>query len=645
MGLTTPEEEEKKGWQHFCKVLKLDEEARLVLEEHGIQSPNDWFDECRFVWDSGKKETPAFLGAIFEFDKQGKIQNRFKTRLTDAWLWMLEHSKEWNESNFCDVFPDAYNEGSDERKRKFLEPASKCDEEPEKKKPALVTKTSRMSASSFTSDSKHLLEGVCTLPPRPLAHTIPAHVQDLFIRLTEADRPDLLNQLKVFFQDRGNPYTLKSMGETTGTRSVHVAILDELVHAGVFKTHVTTEREFKDGLPIGDRTRTLKDLELVGGVATAGSPPDGYFHTKQFSQGELTGREVNFLVTGLIECKGSESSTLRGVGEVVAHASNAAVAMYKVGFPTDKIVIPILSLTGASFQFGAVHLLEECCPAFCCLTDELLVSKDMDTIAKYLGAMVDYTAQLEDYISGRKDSTAGPLAPREGTNMSLNPEKYFMKKMSRFFACYVEDPSKEMSLNHFLRITEKLHGFTGACLPLAVRLGETKSGTKLEDMIIFEMLIGYQMGFPDDEAERKLLMHAIRLVVNSIHQRGVVHMDLYLSNIMWSKVGNAYDVKLIDFDASQDKDENLKSKVIDRLMNKESDLFELYGHKAKVEYDLIYLDMFAKHLSDEGLRTARNQEERDDQVMLKQRLDDRCKALKEGFVAELKAKRNNESSA
>lgn len=58
------------------------------------------------------------------------------------------------------------------------------------------------------------------------------------------------------------------------------------------------------------------------------------------------GRNYNRLVTGFIECKGSESSAVCRAGEVVAFATNAAVAMYKAGIAINDIVIPFVTLTG-----------------------------------------------------------------------------------------------------------------------------------------------------------------------------------------------------------------------------------------------------------------------------------------------------------
>ena len=64
-----------------------------------------------------------------------------------------------------------------------------------------------------------------------------------------------------------------------------------------------------------------KDLDLAGGVATEGSPPDRCFLAELLSE-KLEARRANFLVTGVVECEGSESSAFRGAGKAIALATS-----------------------------------------------------------------------------------------------------------------------------------------------------------------------------------------------------------------------------------------------------------------------------------------------------------------------------------
>lgn len=631
----------KKGkdgaWKHFCTVLNLSSPVVLALKEEKVDSPESWYE-----YGEGWMVEEQQEERMFDFDSKGQIKFLSRQRLKKAWFWLYENKDSRRGGEFCNAFSaDSYQDGNEERKRKFLQQHGRGDDDDrERKRPALETKSSRMSASSFTADSKHTLEGVGTVPPHPYEHMIPSHVRELFLELVDKVDPecDRVRTITEFFRDRGDGYKLKSIG---GDRSVQKDLLDGLVETGVFNNRVTTERKYNDDLPIADRARTLKDLDLDGGVATSGSPPDGYFHSKLLSSKTLGDRHV--LVAGIFECKGSESSVLQGAGEATAIASNAAMALFKIGLPVAEIVIPILSFTGTQVQFAAVYLLEHTFPAVCFLSLPLQLQTESIHVAKYLCAMLDFTVQLEGNVSRKHE--AGELVSRKQYKMELSPEKYYWKKMDQFFPCYDGDPSKERSLNHFLRVTEKMKSLKTACLPRTVRLGETRGGTKSADIIVFDMLAGYNIGFPDDEADRQSLLEAMRTVVSDLHALHVVHMDLYLSNIMWKKLDNgSFHVQLIDFDAAQTLDDRfLTDNVCKRLVEKEIDLFALFGPRPTKAYDTIYLDLYEQNLDDPDLRVVRKGESGSNEDDVKERLDRRCTELKKDFVA-LKSAGSGKSS-
>jgi tRNA A-37 threonylcarbamoyl transferase component Bud32 len=70
--------------------------------------------------------------------------------------------------------------------------------------------------------------------------------------------------------------------------------------------------------------------------------------------------------------------------------------------------------------------------------------------------------------------------------------------------------------------------------------------------IIFENLVDYKIGFPVEQQQRLEFIKQLELTVEALHAAGVVHFDLYLSNIMHKidSVSGKVKIKLIDFDAS-----------------------------------------------------------------------------------------------
>ena len=468
------------------------------------------------------------------------------------------------------------------------------------------------------------------MPPYVFKHLIPSQVKRHFLDLLDAIPDDRSNEVQEELRRYCvEDYNLKTRSETTGQ------ILDRLANRklGPFEKRLSTERVFNDGIS-SSYQRTLIDLELVGGVAseTQSTPPDGYFHTKNL-HAPLEMRDNNFLVTGLVECKGSESSTLRGLGEVVAFASNAAVALYRVGLPSDRIVIPIVSMTGMKAQFGAVYLLDPCFPTFCCLTESLSFYYDTEEIAKYFLAMLEYTLEMERYI--KEIGVKGGLHPPRTSNpyelMGLDPEKYHIKDMKDFF---LNSSNCASSIFHFLETTEKLgNNGDSFCLPITIRLGETKGSDKKGNFIVFKRLVDFSIGFPDNKEDREKLLNEINKVVFLLHRSGVVHMDLYLSNIMWKRGDDGdFLVTLIDFDASQRKGKTLTDGVWRRLIKKTPELLTILGVTASVRYDEFYLNLYKKYLHDENLR-HRPWEGKEDS---KRRLDERCNTLKEELLQEEK---------
>lgn len=86
--------------------------------------------------------------------------------------------------------------------------------------------------------------------------------------------------------------------------------------------------------------------------------------------------------------------------------------------------------------------------------------------------------------------------------------------------------------------------------PICVREGNKKE----EPYIIFEDMVkvyGYNLGVPQDEALHDEYKNKLKLAVKEIHNAGIVHMDIYPSNIFWKQQDGGISIKLIDWDAIQ----------------------------------------------------------------------------------------------
>eukprot|EP01031_Cornospumella_fuschlensis_P026910 gene26910-32518_t len=116
--------------------------------------------------------------------------------------------------------------------------------------------------------------------------------------------------------------------------------------------------------------------------------------------------------------------------------------------------------------------------------------------------------------------------------------------------------------------------------------------------------LGFRMGAPlrngdsDSEALFRAYRKALRHAVACIHNAGVLHGDLYLSNVMWRHRNdtNSIDIKLIDWDASHLLAEGSFSSVVQARLQGHYERICVEGSLADVHvvvfgtaHDLLYL--------------------------------------------------------
>jgi hypothetical protein len=72
-----------------------------------------------------------------------------------------------------------------------------------------------------------------------------------------------------------------------------------------------------------------------------------------------------------------------------------------------------------------------------------------------------------------------------------------------------------------------------------------------EAMLVFDNLVrlGFHIGLPE-KADIPAWLAAVQAALAAVRGAGVIHLDTYLSNIMWKRDGDSFAIKLIDWDAS-----------------------------------------------------------------------------------------------
>jgi serine/threonine protein kinase len=75
----------------------------------------------------------------------------------------------------------------------------------------------------------------------------------------------------------------------------------------------------------------------------------------------------------------------------------------------------------------------------------------------------------------------------------------------------------------------------------------------------------YQIGLPETRGDRVEFFAKLRSAVRAFHEAGVVHLDFYLSNIMWRKGPDGIRIKVIDWDPAHFLEEKLFASARERL--------------------------------------------------------------------------------
>jgi hypothetical protein len=196
------------------------------------------------------------------------------------------------------------------------------------------------------------------------------------------------------------------------------------------------------------------------------------------------------------------------------------------------------------------------------------------------------------------------------TYIALDTERYHLKAERDFFAAEGsefggDDASlgaervRNQSLLHMAKVLERLHDCPCAVLPITLR----HAGSRAQQGLVFPRLQGYSMGLTGDLAFNARLVDAIAAALAAIHARGVVHMDFYLSNVMWRVAADGtVDVRVIDWDVARLEGETLPKAILDRL--KRSPRYRLHRRdEAVCAYDTFFIDAIRHALEDGSWRS------------------------------------------
>lgn len=275
---------------------------------------------------------------------------------------------------------------------------------------------------------------------------------------------------------------------------------------------------------------------------------------------------------GVWENTGQEYSTFRGIRQGgAAYGFGIATFLVGVGLPIDDIAVPIVVYTGIQIQFAAVFVLSPSFPVITLLSRAFDLSREDDALiaARYIVKFKEHCNKMEMNVHALLQGTNGqPKALRANEfslmKIALDQQQYFLKTIDQSYSGHsrkgfeLVGKTAEIGSIHMIRVFNELDEKLDAsvkpsiCFPICFR---DAGGGRSQLSLVFDHLgcdsNPYKVGLPADASKWKMWFDSVVTVVGGMHGAGVVHVDLYPSNMMWrATVTGTVEVKLIDFDVA-----------------------------------------------------------------------------------------------
>ena len=327
------------------------------------------------------------------------------------------------------------------------------------------------------------------------------------------------------------------------------------------------------------------------------------------------------------EHKGAESSVLPAVVQAAVTATNFAMKLLVDGVPYTECIIPVIGNSGLSFVAGAIIVLDESFPTYIPISKHLDLSDPVErqVASAYITKASAFCEKLYDSIRSRINPSSS-VAQKETLRLVVD-DTYYIKTLNRevyerglgLFSANDSDHLKvENGIYHMIDALNLVYKSSEARpfaeYPLSIRTPDGESDDCYQ--IIYRDLtkLGFLIGAPNritNERIFDLYVKALTAAVACIHRAGVIHVDLYLSNVMWlhNEDSGVIEIKIIDWDAAHCLDEG---KFVD---NVQYSLINYLGSNHVhfgAEHDLLYLAVLSlekEKYSDAWQRLASNQKD------------------------------------
>jgi Phosphotransferase enzyme family len=292
---------------------------------------------------------------------------------------------------------------------------------------------------------------------------------------------------------------------------------------------------------------TLKKLGLEVGLARLGSKID------------LLLQRGCSKPYGLVELKGGKYSPAHGNRQSAMYGSHVAINLLNRGVPRERVIVPSCTFTGTLIQFGATIVLQ---PSFTVFSSTSKVLDMSDSSERRLA--IAYVRKANTWID-KLHSGIFNTSEKCITVMQLDESAYHIKRITdvvskRGFQPFSEEGDTDISqgIEHWGRVLNILFADPKirphVAFPLAIR-SPNRDEKETDHTIIYKDFCreGYRIGCPNRMNQTVLFdvfRNELRRVMALVHDAGVIHCDLYLSNVMWRENNSEVAIIIIDWDCA-----------------------------------------------------------------------------------------------
>ena len=435
--------------------------------------------------------------------------------------------------------------------------AMSADSQGELAKDGLIRlKFEQLGASAFTASQGKSCSSCLYNGTKPITFNSPEIIRDL--SKVEAT-PDLIASAKLAVLE-GLPKTIfpVKVSETRAENGMEPTVQQEagtsLLNFLEAKPEIMTRSQMK-----------LEDVQSSYGPATKLSTPNGLCYV------EILGRNIPL---GLFEFKDSAYSPLEQTGKAFASGANLALSQERWGLAASKVAVPLIMANGQLYQFAMTTLLDKI-PVLHMLTHVLDANKpsDMEEIAKLLVIVRQHMiSQAGKLRAGSRPPVLKSAESGGSLEFSFEKKKYFFKSKARVFNRFGAIEIERKVLPLLWEIFEALSSVEGVVKPLGYGRFKGLSDFSGSDMgsggLVFEnlLLYGFKMGVPGDFNAHEKFCSSLEDLVHEVHAHGVIHVDLFPSNILWSNRSDGHvEVRIIDWDAATFAGEHFTDCQYERL--------------------------------------------------------------------------------